>query len=195
MPVPTCSSRQWHPRFRTLSAQHVRRVGNVVASFNRLASASLKGFLHAYNEPPRSCRPTAVQRDMVDSIARRVLDYGEPPGDLSPESAVLELCASRDLYSQEPQNLAPYQAEKLKVAKGRIVKKSATALLRAEVAGLLTNFRECIERPPSGLDQVLSYGSPPYSLLGSGSQFFERAEISAFSASFTAWDLRRPHWY
>ena len=118
MPVPTHSSRQWHPRLRLLSAQHVRRVGNVVASVNRLASASLKGSLHAYNEPPCSCRPTAVQRDMVDSIALRVLDYGEPPGDLSPESAVLELCASRDLYSQEPQNLAPYQADKLKVAKG-----------------------------------------------------------------------------
>ena len=161
MPVPVSSTKRWHPRLRTASAPHIRRVGNVVASINRLASATLRGSLHAYNEPPRSCRPTGVQVDMVDSIARRVFEYGEPPGDLSPESALLELCASRDLYSQEPQNLAPYQADKLKVAKGGIVTKSATALLRPEIAGLLSKFRECIERPPAELDQVLSDGSPP----------------------------------
>ena len=161
MPVPVFSTKRWHPRLRTATAPHLQRVGNVVASINRLASATLRGSLHAYNEPPRSCRPTRVQVDMVDSIARRVFEYGEPPGDLSPESALLELCASRDLYSQEPQNLAPYQADKLKVAKGGIVTKSATALLRPEVAGLLSNFRECIERPPADLEQVLSDGSPP----------------------------------
>ena len=89
---------------------------------------------------------TPLQRDVLDHVARRVGAYGPPPQDLDESRALAELTASRDLYSQEPQNLAEYDIHKLKICKSGTVAKDAKALLPPETAGLITHYKHCIER-------------------------------------------------
>ena len=100
---------------------------------------------------------------LADSVARRILAYGDPPGDLCPESALSELVSTKDLYGQEPANLAAYDASKLRVCKGDTRPKPACALLPEEAACYLREFRTCIERPDmdtEGDDMPTPYWDP-----------------------------------
>ena len=64
--------------------------------------------------------PTKVQQAMLSSIAERVALFGDPDPEMTPHSALAEIGAVKDLYSQEPRHLASYDATKLKVAKGGV---------------------------------------------------------------------------
>ncbi|CAK0813842.1 unnamed protein product, partial [Prorocentrum cordatum] len=57
-----------------------------------------------------------------------------------------ELAASRDLYSQEPKNLAEYDIDKLKICRSGTVAKDAKSLLPPDAAGLIRHYAHCIER-------------------------------------------------
>ncbi|CAK0838714.1 unnamed protein product [Prorocentrum cordatum] len=57
-----------------------------------------------------------------------------------------ELTASRDLYSQEPKNLAEYDIDKLKICRSGTVAKDAKSLLPPDAAGLIRHYARCIER-------------------------------------------------
>eukprot|EP00973_Karenia_brevis_P007030 954519-Karenia_brevis.AAC.1 len=72
--------------------------------------------------------------------------YGRQPEDLDGRRAIFELLKSRDLYAQEPQNLALYDSNLLKVAKGETVPKNAEHLLPAAVAAYIRHHKTCIQR-------------------------------------------------
>ncbi|CAK0826815.1 unnamed protein product [Prorocentrum cordatum] len=57
-----------------------------------------------------------------------------------------ELTAPRDLYSQEPKNLAEYDIDKLKICHSGTVAKDAKSLLPPDAAGLIRHYAHCIER-------------------------------------------------
>ncbi|CAK0875589.1 unnamed protein product, partial [Prorocentrum cordatum] len=63
-----------------------------------------------------------------------------------------ELTASRDLYSQEPKNLAEYDIDELKICRSGTVAKDAKSLLPPDAAGLFRHYAHCIERDS---DQIL----------------------------------------
>jgi len=94
---------------------------------------------------PEGKRAAAMQTNMVASIQRRVDAYGAPPPDLNPELALAELLSSTDFYNHEPQNLAKFDIQKLRVAKGDVVPKDMARLVRPEVAALLRDFKSSIE--------------------------------------------------
>ncbi|CAK0791446.1 unnamed protein product [Prorocentrum cordatum] len=94
----------------------------------------------------RGVRGTPLQCDVLQHVARRVKAYGPPPRDLDEDGALAELLASRDLYSQEPKNLAEYDISKLKICRSGTVAKDAKTLLPPETAGLIKHYKHCVER-------------------------------------------------
>ena len=125
------------------------------ASLNRLAAAVPNSF-GARNAPPPTSLPWArAQTVILDSIVRRVGAAGPQPSGLDEDTALRELLACRDLYSQEPKNLTLYDPDKLKVLRGRVTPKDARRLLPPGTATMLHNFEEFIERDardPGALD-------------------------------------------
>ena len=102
-----------------------------------------------------SPRPTAAsQRAAVEDIKRVVKAYGPQRKDLDESTALAELLAVKDLYAQEPRNLAEYQYEKLKVCRGQVRPKDAKSLLPPEAAGLLRHFVSCIERSSEEIEHI-----------------------------------------
>ena len=78
----------------------------------------------------------SIQRNVLDDVA----SAGPKPCDLTERGALEELLKTQDFYSLEPQNLATYEYEKLRVAKGDVVPKAAHTL----VSG---HLRDCLLDP------------------------------------------------
>ena len=74
------------------------------------------------------------------------------------------MLSSKDLYSQEPKNLVPYDVSKLKVAKGRVVPQNALQFLPPSAAALLSQYQQHIEMEPARLDSITETSDPirPY---------------------------------
>ena len=99
------------------------------------------------------------QHAVLWHVATRVRAYGDAPPDSSPELALAELVSSKDLYSQEPKNLAPFVFSKLRVLKGDAAPKPAAKLLPPEVADYLLHFETLIEMPVDEMDPQLQLPS------------------------------------
>ncbi|CAK0888070.1 unnamed protein product, partial [Prorocentrum cordatum] len=67
-------------------------------------------------------------------------------GGLTAEGAARELLASKDLYSQEPKHLAPFDLTKLKVAKGRARPRSVANFLPPLAGEMIRNPAQYIEK-------------------------------------------------
>ena len=52
---------------------------------------------------------------MLRSVQRRVSAYSQCPADFSEESSLREILEVRDLYSQEPRNLASFDFDKVTI--------------------------------------------------------------------------------
>ena len=72
------------------------------------------------------------------------------PDGLSVEGAFSELLASKCLYDREPHNLAPFDLERLRVARGDFIPKCAENLFRPEIAGYLQHYDDCIQLTSEG---------------------------------------------
>jgi hypothetical protein len=88
----------------------------------------------------------------LDSIAERVAAVGPPPPGLAAERAARELLASKDLYCQEPKNLAPFDLTKLKVAKGRARPRSVANFLPPLPADMIRNPALYIEKDEEDME-------------------------------------------
>lgn len=60
----------------------------------------------------------------------------------SPDVALADIAKSQDLYTQEPVNLAPFDMDKVRVAKGVLRPKPAAQLLPGEAAETFMNFKD-----------------------------------------------------
>ncbi|CAK0894775.1 unnamed protein product [Prorocentrum cordatum] len=100
-----------------------------------------------WNEEQRAMQNSRAPAEWIlDSITERVAAVGPPPPGLTAEGAARELLASKDLYCQEPKNLAPFDLTKLKVAKGRARPRSAANFLPPLPADMIRNPALCIEK-------------------------------------------------
>ena len=134
-----------------------RRVDGVVSGLNQLACSqvnSVRGQVRA--EMPKSLRPTGLQASIVASLAHRVQQYGDPDWDLTARKAFESLVASKDLYSQCPQNLAKFDLDRLKVSAGGIVPVDLCSRLPPAVAALLRNSSTCIEKPEDEVRRIIA---------------------------------------
>eukprot|EP00974_Lingulodinium_polyedra_P014527 1406473-Lingulodinium_polyedra.AAC.1 len=106
-------------------------------------------------------RPQQLQCRMLHDVDRAVRAIGPPPKDLDELSALSELLASKDFYSEVPHNLADYDLSKLRVCKGDVVPKDLVKLVPPDVSCYYRHFKTCIERPASDLERILAEESLP----------------------------------
>ena len=90
---------------------------------------------------------SAAQRAVIRRVATRIRLYETPPPELEPEDCLSQLLSSKDLYTQEPKNLASFCFEKLRVLKGEARPKDAQHLLPPHAGSLLRHCSVHIERP------------------------------------------------
>ena len=161
MPLPNTSD-YWSRRLPALqpplSNSELRRVRNVLSALNALHAARTSMPLD-----PRASAPWRLshsQHAILWRVATRVRAYGEPPDGMDPELALAELVSSKDLYGQEPKNLAPFSFEKLRVLKGDAKPKPATSLLPDWAADPLRHFDTLIEMPVDEIDPELQLPRP-----------------------------------
>ena len=119
----------------------------VVASLNHLAIARQNSSRRSSSPTsPRRLLPTAVQTAMLSSIGKRVARFGRPSPEATPESSLKEMMCVRDLYSQEPMHLAPFELSNLKVATGSTAPRPIASALPPGPKAFLDNFANCIEK-------------------------------------------------
>ena len=108
----------------------------MVDCLNRLSCAAAEpgpiGHVEASRAPP-----TAPQAEALATASARVRRAGPCPDDLSPPKALQELLKSKDLYSQEPQHLAEYDPDRLKILRTVAQPLPANTLLPPEEAAVL----------------------------------------------------------
>ncbi|CAK0811092.1 unnamed protein product [Prorocentrum cordatum] len=104
------------------------------------------------------------QEWILDSTTERVAAVGPPPPGLAAEGAARELLASKDLYCQEPKNLAPFHLTKLKVAKGRARPRSVANFLPPLPADMIRNPALYIEKDEGEMEFARQHTDPirPY---------------------------------
>ena len=140
-------------RWRHQNARH-RRVNDAIVAVSHLAAltSSSSSTLQPRFVSPRPT--TAWQHAAIEDFKRVVKVYGPQPKHFDESTALAELLAVKDLYAQEPRNLAEYQYEKLKVCRGQVRPKDAKSLLPPEAAGLLHHFASCIERSSEEIEHI-----------------------------------------
>ena len=126
---------------RSLPNSELQRFTHVVDGLNALFAARAACALGYRTSPWWGGRATGWQTQLADALALRLRRYGDAPCDLTPECALRELISIKDLYSQEPANLAPYNPAKLKVCRGETEPKPAIGLLPESAACFLRDFR------------------------------------------------------
>eukprot|EP00972_Heterocapsa_arctica_P054016 7958403-Heterocapsa_arctica.AAC.1 len=78
---------------------------------------------------PSYQQATGVRHSVFQNVARKVAQCGPCPSDHDTQQALEELLRAKDLYAQEPKNLAPFCAKKLKILRGNVNPKDAKELL------------------------------------------------------------------
>lgn len=97
--------------------------------------------------------PTTVQEWIMGDLWRRIREYGPSPDDLSEETALRELVATRDLYSQEAgTRVADFDIDRIKVLKRSLEPTCTQQLGPEEVRHFIKHYDEFIERPPCELE-------------------------------------------
>ena len=125
----------------TPESMHVpSRVKGVIKSLNRLAGYK---FL---NSSQLSQRPTAVQAMVLDRISNACACAGECPREFEPESALGSMLRSKNLYAEEPSNLVPYDPQKLKILRSKVVPKRLEDVVPPHVLAILHQKDSLIER-------------------------------------------------
>ena len=93
-----------------------------------------------------------TQQSVLDRVQRLHACYGDRPESATPDTSLAELVKCKDLYSQEPTHIAPFDISRLKVAKGTVRPQPALDLLRGEARRRLAEFRDTIEKSEEELE-------------------------------------------
>ena len=139
----------------SLTASTRTRVNSAVSSLNQLAAStsnSIRAQGHDVMPAPSARAVTAVQREMLSSVIRRVESYGPPPESFDDEASLKEILASCDQYNMEPKHIAPFDPDKLKILKRDTFSKDARVFLPPAAKSYLTDFRRLIERSEEELE-------------------------------------------
>ena len=147
------------PAFNNCSSEELRQVRVAANSLNRLVAPRVSKFDDA--RLPCERRASNLQRRVLSSMLSQIRLYEQAPAGLTPERAFSELVASKGLYSLEPQNLAAFDLGKLRVAKGDVVPKRVSRLLRRDDAIMVERHHAFIERSATEVAELESSGTLP----------------------------------
>ena len=114
-----------------------------VRSLNALSRARVLCDSGAFFGTP-SGAPSRTQRVVLDGLVDRIAAYGDRPEVGSPDQALHDVVRIKDLYSQEPSNLAAYSMDRLRVARGRIEPKPVEDLLPPGLTALVKDYKNQI---------------------------------------------------
>ena len=114
-----------------------QRVNTMVDIVNRLACAPASEGPIGHVSPSRAF-PSASQAECLATFSSKVKRAGQPPTDLPPSAALSELLQAKDLYSQEPQHLASYDPDLLKILQAVAQPRNAKTLLPTAEAAVLS---------------------------------------------------------
>ena len=81
--------------------------------------------------------PTGSQSSILRRVRSKIISAGPPPVGLSEQEALTELLRCQDLYALQPQHLADYDIDKLRVTKGGFLPTDAVALVSPSLAEVL----------------------------------------------------------
>lgn len=126
------------------------QVLETVKALNRLAGHK---FTNSSQLPQQ---PTVVQGLALERIRSAFNRAGDCPHDLQPEMALSSLLRSKNLYAEEPSNLAPYDPEKLKILRSMVVPKRLETVVPPHVLSILRRKNTMIERCPRDVEVELN---------------------------------------
>eukprot|EP00435_Cladocopium_sp_Y103_P063995 s293_g25.t1 len=98
---------------------------------------------------------TAVQSLAHDRLYAAFQEAGECPSGYSPSSCLQDMMKSHNLYEGEPSNLAPFDAQKLKILKSVVKPKPIEDLLPPHLLPLIQNHKTTIERSLEDRERAL----------------------------------------
>ena len=84
-------------------------------------------------------------------VHAEVISAWPPPVGLSEQEALTELLRCQDLYALQPQHLADYDLDKLRVTKGRVLPKDVVDLVSPSLAEVLRHPCSSMIRSPAEL--------------------------------------------
>ena len=119
------------------------RVLSAVSCLNQLAAStsnSIRAQGHDCSPPVFAREVTAVQREMLRSIIRRVEAYGAAPEFFDDEESLKEILAACGQYDMEPKHIAPFDPKLLNVLKKGDRLQGCTANVAAGREVLLDGF-------------------------------------------------------
>ena len=128
------------------TTSQLRRVSAACSSLNGISAATVGSTISHARHPRQSTSASNLQRRCLDGILRRVRSAGEPPAELTEREAFSALLAATGLYCLEPQNVATYDVDKLRVANGDVVPKRAVGLLPSREAAYIRRHDLFIEK-------------------------------------------------
>ena len=113
----------------------------------------------------RGLPPTSAQVLCKDRIIDALREAGHCPSDLDGPAALAEIGGSKFLYSEMPQNLATYSAEKVKVLQSNLQPKPLVSMLPPNAAALLQRAetfveKSCREVADDGDSGIVPYWDP-----------------------------------
>ena len=107
-------------------------------------------------------KPNLPQQCISQRVLDSLLEAGDPPQDLSGESALEELVSCKDLYTEEPSNIVAYQYSKIKVLHTELKPRDLSLMVPRFVKGILDRFDTMIERSASELASMGPCPVKPY---------------------------------
>ena len=106
--------------------------------------------------------PTKPQLELGGRIIQRLQEAGNPSPDLCGSDALSSLMGSKGLYNEEPQNLAPYDYDKVKVLKSQLQPRRLDSVLPDHAKMILRRHETLIQKPLSQVHQDGDCGITPY---------------------------------
>lgn len=91
---------------------------------------------------------TSTQSSVAERICQSLKLHGDCHSDCTPESALSSLCGGKPSYDGVPNNLAPYDPNKLKILSKGASPRHVLQFLPPEAAAIVRDFRRSILRQP-----------------------------------------------
>lgn len=106
--------------------------------------------------------PTKPQLELGGRILQRLQEAGTPSPDMSGSDALSSLMGSKGLYNEEPQNLAVYDYDKVKVLKSQLQPRRLESVLPDHAKMILRRHETLIQKPRSQVHLDGDCGITPY---------------------------------
>ena len=168
LPIPADESDWWSG----LSFGQRSRVQRSLQALNHLAASEQNSFVSCYSyavkprpdSSPPALRPTATQLKVLDSVRRRIVAHADVSVSESAGQVLEGFLRSSHHYGMEPNNLAEYNADHLKVLKRDTRPKELLPYLCGQARLDMQHYATFIEKTPAERALIADTAEPiqPY---------------------------------